>query len=156
MVCIVVIRGEESNLGKHVAIEGCRALDNGADGFSLSWMSLTSLMRSHAIRNQRHGVHLEAAIRIILRNIVIWESGNCGINVAPHEHRKPLPRLIHARNTRIFNAKSAGVCLLDASEVCLEYTTVQNTFGKKSARIDKDIFSSVEDVKGVCRFTRLP
>ncbi len=154
MVCTVVVLGEENNPGKHVAIEGCEALDNGADGFLLSRMSLTSLMRSYAIRNRRHGVHLEATIRIILRNNSIWDSGKCGINVGPHEHRKPLPHFIHARNTRIFNAKSAGVCLLDASEICLENTTVRNMFGKPFTRINGDSFSNVEDVPGVCSFRR--
>ena len=122
--------GSKLEWAYYLLIDGCEAVNNGLDGFTLDQTYFVTLKRSWAYNNARHGLNIVTGsnyVRVTLN--VMKDNGfdsGVGCNMMAQNNQELGTKNLEFSYNRLFNARKAGFCFSDVSDVRVSNSLVEN------------------------------
>ena len=122
--------GSKKYWAYYLLLEDCYARNNSLDGFTLDQTVYVSLLNSETKANSRHGVNIVTGTRYCrIHNVLSSDNGfdsRIGCNMMVQNNQAFGTRHVHVARSTLYNAKKAGMCMNNVTDVAFDRNTVDN------------------------------
>ncbi len=124
--------GSKLEWAYYLLLEGCEAVNNGLDGFTLDQTYYVTLKQSWAKNNDRHGLNIVTGTRYVqvVENVMKGNGFDSGVgcNMMAQNNQQFGTKHIRYSYNRLVNARKAGYCFDDVSDVVVRRSIVENDY----------------------------